>query len=199
MLILQEGTRSSNTESDDGLSEEEELASANRAAGRSAEAGGLAVSRSAEVGGLAVSRSGDLVEEEEEEEEEEDNVTQGESRERSGQHENDPRDRETGEARDSALEEDVSEEEVGGGQRVSICVETKYLLNLLVGKNCCSSNFYLKKASRVRYLLPDVVKNGSDFISQDPYLDRVRSPSFSLIGISIQQCCGTGTVGTVTF
>jgi hypothetical protein len=167
LLILQEGPRSSKTESDDGLSEEEELASANRAAGRSAEAGGLAVSRSAEVGGLAVSRSGDLVEEEEEEEE--DNVTLGESRERSGQHENDPRGRETGEARDSALEEDVSEEEVGGGQRVSICVETKYLLNLLVCKNCCSSNFYLKKASRVRYLLPDVVKNGSDFISPDPY------------------------------
>jgi hypothetical protein len=114
LLILQEGPRSSNTESDDGLSEEEELASANRAAaGRSAEVGGLAVSRSAEAGGLALTRSGDLEEEEEEGEEEEDNVTLGESRERNGQQENDPRGRETGEAGDSALEEDVSEEEVG--------------------------------------------------------------------------------------
>ena len=112
-MILQEGPRSSNTESDDGLSEGEELASANRAAGRSAEAGGLAVSRSAEAGGLALTRSGDLEEEEEEGEEEEDNVTLGESRERNGQQENDPRGRETGEAGDSALEEDVSEEEVG--------------------------------------------------------------------------------------
>jgi hypothetical protein len=111
LLILQEGPRSSNTESEDGLSEEEELASANRAAGRSAEAGGLAVSRSAEAGGLAVSRSGDL--EEEGEEEEEDNMTLGESRERSGQQENESRGRETAEAGDSALEEDVSEEEVG--------------------------------------------------------------------------------------
>jgi hypothetical protein len=109
--MLQEGPRSSKTESDDGLSEEEELASANRAAGRSAEAGGL-----------AVSRSGDQEEEEEGDEEEEDNMTLGESRERSGQQENDPRGRETVEAGDSALEEDVSEEEVGGGQRVSICV-----------------------------------------------------------------------------
>ncbi len=90
------------------------MASANRAAGRSAEAGGLAVSRSDEAGGLALTRSGDLEEEEEgEEEEEEDNMTLGESRERSGQQENDSRGRETIEAGDSALEEDVSEEEVG--------------------------------------------------------------------------------------
>jgi hypothetical protein len=122
LLILQEGPRSSNTESEDDLSEEEELASANRAAGRSAEADGLAVSRSAEAGGLAVSRSAEAgglaltrsedpeEEEGEEEEEEEDNMT---SRERNGQHENDSRGRETVEAGDSAVEEDVSEEEVG--------------------------------------------------------------------------------------
>jgi hypothetical protein len=115
LLTLQEGQRSSNTESEDGLSEEEELASANQAAGRS----GLAVSRSAEAGGLAVSRSGDL----EEEEEEEDNMTLGESGERSVQQENDSRGRETVEAGDSALEEDVSEEEVGWPKSYrSICV-----------------------------------------------------------------------------
>ncbi len=124
-MILQEGPRSSNTESDDGLSEEEELASANRAAGRSAEAGGLAVSRSAEAGGLAVSRSAEAgglavsrSEDLEEGEEEEDNMT---SRERSEQQENDSRGRETVEAGDSALEEDMSEEEVGWTKSYHLC------------------------------------------------------------------------------
>ncbi len=140
LLILQEGPSSSNTESEDGLSEEEELASANRAAaGRSAEAGGLAVSRSAEAGGLAVSRSGDP--EEEEGEEEEDNLT---SRERSGQQENDSRGREIIEAGDSALEEDVSEEEVGGGLRVSICFWQNIFYQPFSGINCWSVNFFVK-------------------------------------------------------
>ncbi len=96
-------------------------------------------------------------------------MTLGESRERSRQQENESRGRETIEAGDSALEEDVSEEEVGLPKSYhSICVR----------QNICST-YWWQKLLLIKFFTETFKRKHHEYVTFERCKDQYRSVSGS--------------------